>query len=172
MSREIEDPDRGFMQSPPTSYMANTKGQPQVDIPGENFTNFESSSVDEKLNMLMSGMTQIITVNQGLADSITQHEYHILHATDGLNPRLSTLQVQVDTNSSALSQIASKKEIKELKDITKDARQLTATLKHNASVAKQEDLETLKSLIKRQYEDLKADKVETSELDLLRAEVK
>lgn len=164
------EPNEAFIQSPTLPTMASLQEITKIAEFKEvkqDLEDFEKASLDEKMNKLMRGMQSVLQVHQELSNNIARHEYHILHATDGINPRLNNLQQQVDSNTETLNnlQLASKKELKEaIKEIKSAKEDLN-------SFASKEELDTHQSEVKNQIEDLISAVPEASDLQTVKQDL-
>lgn len=179
-SETEENMDIAFLSYPVPKNLTNMGTKEEMSSVGEvynhskqkeDLASFSDATVDEKLNKLMKTMTHILQVHTELSGSIAHHEYHLLHDTDGLEPRLATLQEQVDNNSASLSQLATKKEMKELKEVTKEAKMVASSLKDWKDVVRKKELELVKSSIRKTMDEATENAATNDELQQLRCQM-
>lgn len=164
----VESADEAFIQSPPSAMASINEITKIAEFKEarEDLNDFTKASLDEKMNKLMKTMQTVLDVHQELANNLARHEYHLLHATDGVNPRLAKIQDQVDQNTESLNQLqmASKKELKEA------VKEIKAAREESEVFAKKTDLEMHQTEVKSQIDDLISTIPESAEMECLRKE--
>lgn len=142
-----------------------------MQTPAEDFSTFAGATMDEKLNKLMRGISYLINGQHENAKTMARHDFLLSDVTEGVIPKLQTLQIQVDNNTATISQVATKKELKDLKDSTKEARAIMSGLKENKEVVRRKDLESIQNSFDKKIEDMAENKSDAEDLQQLKTQM-